>query len=115
VQGGYAHILIVVTSAFSSYSGCRQYLEDIEAAIACMDPATSLEVDKIRPFYNSSGFIRSIRSNLRQTIGTFNEDEDVEIFFTAHRLPLSMANNCEYVNQLREACSFVMEQFENNP
>jgi ferrochelatase len=117
VECGYSRILALVTSAFSSYSGCRQYLEDIEGAVASIDPVTTLAVDKIRPFYNSSGFIGAIQDNLRETLEAFDEDadEDVLILFTAHSIPLSMANNCEYEEQLREACLLVMDQFDDNP
>lgn len=113
VECGYSRILALVTSAFSSYSGCRQYLEDIEGAVASIDAETTLAVDKIRPFYNSSGFIGAIQDNLRETLEAF--DEDVLILFTAHSIPRSMANNCEYEEQLREACLLVMDQFDDNP
>ena len=117
VECGYTRILVLVTSAFSSYSGCRQYLEDIERAVASLDPVTFLVVDKVRPFYNSSGFIGAIQDNLRKTMAGFEEaaNEDVEILFTAHSIPLSMARNCEYEDQLRETCLLVMEQFGDNP
>ena len=117
VECGYSRILVLVTSAFSSYSGCRQYIEDIEGAVASIDPAASLAVHKVRPFYNSSGFIGAIQDNLRETLKAFNEDtdEDVQILFTAHSIPLSMANNCEYEQQLREACLLVMDQFADHP
>jgi len=117
VQDGYSRILVLVTSAFSSYSGCRQYIEDIEGAIASIDSVTSLAVDKIRPFYNSSGFIQAIQDNLRVTLEGFhdNADQDVQILFTAHSIPFSMAANCEYEEQLREACGLVMDQFGEHP
>ena len=115
VENGYSRILVLVTSAFSSYSGCRQYIEDIEGAIASIDSERSLAVDKIRPFYNSSGFIEALQDNLRVTLGEFHDDEekDVQILFTAHSIPFTMAVNCEYEEQLKEACGLVMDQFEH--
>jgi ferrochelatase len=68
VENGYSRILVLVTSAFSSYLGCRQYIEDIEGAIASIDSERTLAVDKIRPFYNSSGFIEALQDNLRVTL-----------------------------------------------
>ena len=93
VENGYSRILVLVTSAFSSYSGCRQYIEDIEGAIASIDSERSLAVDKIRPFYNSSGFIEALQDNLRVTLGEFHdgEEKDVQILFTAHSIPFTMA------------------------
>jgi ferrochelatase len=117
VELGYSRLLVLVTSAFSSYSGCRQYLEDIELAMASIDSATSLVVDKIRPFYNSPGFIGAVQDNLAKTLEEFEgtPDEKVQILFTAHSIPESMANSCAYESQLIEACSLVMEEFGENP
>jgi ferrochelatase len=115
VENGYSRILVLVTSAFSSYSGCRQYIEDIEGAIASIDSERTLAVDKIRPFYNSSGFIAALQDDLRVTLGEFHdgEEKDVQILFTAHSIPFAMAVNCEYEEQLKEACGLVMDQFEH--
>jgi protoporphyrin/coproporphyrin ferrochelatase len=117
VDLGYSRILVFVTSAFSSYSGCRQYLEDIEAAISSIDSASELLVDKIRPFYNSSGFIGATQDNLRNTLAKFRQTprRDVQILFTAHSIPISMARNCKYEEQLRDACSLVMDNFDDYP
>jgi len=117
VENGYTKILVFVTSAFSSYSGCRQYIEDIEGAIATIDSAATLTVDKIRPFYNSAGFIQSIQNNLRVTLEGFQDGarQDVQVLFTAHSIPFSMAVNCEYEEQLKEACELVMDQFHEHP
>ncbi|MDE0816435.1 MAG: ferrochelatase [Pirellulaceae bacterium] len=115
VENGYSRILVLVTSAFSSYSGCRQYIEDIEGAIASIDSERTLAVDKIRPFYNSVGFIEALQDNLRVTLGELHdgEEKDVQILFTAHSIPFTMAVNCEYEEQLKEACGLVMDQFEH--
>ena len=117
VKRGYSRVLVLVTSAFSSYSGCRQYLEDIERAVTATSSGTTLVVDKVRPFYNSAGFIGAIRDNLRKTLGEFEESrhENVQILFTAHSIPVSMANNCEYEAQLTEACTLVMDEFDDYP
>ena len=53
---GVERALAFVTSAFSSYSGCRQYLESIERALG----SSSLQVDKLRVFYNHPGFIEAL-------------------------------------------------------
>ena len=117
VNRGYSSLLVVVTSAFSSYSGCRQYLEDIERAVQDIDSGHSLRIDKIRPFYNSAGFIDALQHNLREALEAFAEtpSEEVQVLFTAHSIPLSMATNCEYEAQLIDACSLVMGKFDNYP
>lgn len=106
---GVKRALAFVTSAYSSYSGCRQYRENIEAAKIEVE-APEIEIHKIRPFYNHPFFIDANAENLQRT---FDNLENAEIVFTAHSLPLSMANNCDYVAQLEETCRLVAEKVGN--
>jgi ferrochelatase len=54
---GLRRVLVIVTSAYSSYSGCRQYREDLAAALLALGAeGRELAVDKIRPYFNSPGF-----------------------------------------------------------
>src|SRR5271166_7088939 len=48
--------LAFVTSAYSSYSGCRQYREDIVRAQSAVGPGAP-EIDKLRVFFNHPGFV----------------------------------------------------------
>lgn len=102
-RDGVKRALAFVTSAYSSYSGCRQYRENIEAAKIEAE-ATEIEIHKIRPFYNHPLFIEANAENLQKTLSKF---ETPKIVFTAHSLPLSMANGCDYVKQLKETCRLV--------
>ncbi len=110
---GVRRALCFVTSAFSSYSGCRQYLEDIQQAREAVGP-TAPEVDKIRVFYNHPGFIESQTERVRDALGQVPDDRRarVQLIYTAHSLPLSMAVHCRYEEQLREACRLVSQQLE---
>lgn len=107
---GVRRALAFVTSAFSSYSGCRQYREDIARAKQ-ETGFEELEVDKIRVFFNHPGFIEPTIENVRRAIDSFPEGrrEGVELVFTAHSVPLSMAKTSRYVEQLEEACRLVRE------
>ena len=53
---GHRRALAVVTSAYSSYSGCRQYLDDIATARAAVD-GTAPAIDKVRAYYDHPGFV----------------------------------------------------------
>ena len=55
------------TSAYSSYSGCRQYREDIERARQAVGPAAP-QVDKLRVFFNHPGFIGPMVERVRAAI-----------------------------------------------
>ena len=56
-----------MTSAYSSYSGCRQYREDIIRAKAEVG-ADAPEVDKIRAFFNHPGFIDATEDRMRDAL-----------------------------------------------
>lgn len=99
---GLEKFLVFVTSAFSSYSGCRQYWEDLEKA----RQNTGLEYDKIRVFYNHPNFIEVWRENLA---GELNIMPDAHVVFTAHSIPVAMSERCDYVAQLKDACTLVAE------
>src|SRR5208282_5286023 len=58
-QDGVQRALAFVTSAYGSYSGCRQYLEDIARARALVGPGAPT-VEKLRVFFNHPGFIAAL-------------------------------------------------------
>jgi ferrochelatase len=109
--GGVRHALAFVTSAFSSYSSCRQYLEDIERARQKVG-AGAPSVDKLRAFFNHPGFIEPISEHTKvalENIPAARRDAAL-LVFTAHSIPQSMAAGCRYEEQLRESCRLVGER-----
>jgi ferrochelatase len=105
---GIKRSLAFVTSAYSSYSGCRQYREDIQRAQSEVGP-TAPAFDKLRVFYNHPGFIAPIIENIRAALRQISEDEReaAHIAFTAHSIPATMAANCDYEAQLLDTCQLV--------
>ena len=101
---GVRRALGFVTSIFSSYSGCRQYLEDIQRAQAEVDGAP--EIQKLRSFYNHPLFIDAQADRVRETLG----GRQASIIFTAHSVPMSMADTSDYQKQLQESCRLVAER-----
>ena len=100
---GVRKALAFVTSIFSSYSGCRQYLEDIERARAEVEGAP--EIHKLRKFYNHPLFIEAQADEVRAALG----GRAAQIIFTAHSVPLAMAETSDYQKQLQESCRLVAE------
>ncbi|MEX0642442.1 MAG: ferrochelatase [Pirellulales bacterium] len=102
--------LAFVTSAFSSYSGCRQYRENIAAAQAAVGTAAP-QVDKLRVFFNHPGFIEPMIERTRCAIEQIPADhrQDARLVFTAHSIPRAMADCCQYEMQLHEACRLVAQ------
>lgn len=109
-RDGVKRALAFFTSAFSSYSGCRQYRENIIAAREEVGP-TAPQVDKLRVFYNHPGFIEPMVESVQKCLAkiTVAERPAAKVLFTAHSIPLSMAENCRYEVQLAEACRLVAE------
>lgn len=105
---GVRHALAYVTSSFSSYSGCRQYREDVERARAEIGPGAP-EIDKLRSFYNHPLFIETMAERAQRALTGLSK---AEVLFTAHSVPLSMADTSDYVKQLHEACRLVSEKLD---
>ena len=107
-EDGITRTIAYVTSTFSSYSGCRKYREDLYAAVDGLDAAP--QIDKLRLGYNHPGFIEAKADRLRDAISRIPAAKSQPaLLFTAHSLPHSMAGACDYVAQLREACSLAAE------
>jgi protoporphyrin/coproporphyrin ferrochelatase len=121
---GVRRAVAFVTSAYSSYSSCRQYLEDIERARATVGPDAP-EIDKIRRFFNHPGFIEPFADNARAALATLPAEVrgDAHLVFTAHSIPVAMAKSSgpergngvskgsgRYVAELTEAAGLIAER-----
>jgi ferrochelatase len=109
-KDGVKRALGVVQAAYSSYSSCRQYREDIIKAREAVGEAAPI-VDKMRVFYNHPDFVEVNAERVRDALAQFPSDrrDQVRLAFTAHSIPDSMAVNCNYVKQLTETCRLVAE------
>jgi ferrochelatase len=105
-RDGIRNALAFVTSAYSSYSSCRQYRQNIADAQAVVGPGAP-PIDKLRAFYNHPLFIEANVDHIRAAMSTL--DGDPHLVFTAHSIPEAMAANCEYVNQLREVGGLIAD------
>jgi len=94
-----------VASAYSSYSGCRQYLGDIERARQAVGPDAP-QIDKLRVFFNHPLFVAANASRLSTALEHVPPDRrrGIPVAFTAHSIPASLAATCQYESQLRETC-----------
>jgi protoporphyrin/coproporphyrin ferrochelatase len=113
-QDGIGRAIGFVTSAYSSYSGCRQYREDIMRAQSEVGPGAP-DVDKLRAFFNHPGFIEAMVDRVQDALREIPRDarQNVQIIYTAHSIPLSMANTSDYVRQLEEVQRLVSEAIGN--
>jgi ferrochelatase len=107
---GIQNALAFVTSAYSSYSSCRQYLENIAEARRVVGDGAP-RVEKIRAFYNHPLFIQANVENVRAALQKIPAAgrTGAYLIFTAHSIPISMAKNCDYEAQLMETSRLVVE------
>jgi ferrochelatase len=101
---GVRRALAFVTSAYSGYSSCRQYLEDIERARAAVGPGAPT-IEKLRLFYDHPGFVEPLADNLRAARA--EAGVGAPVLFTAHSIPVSMAATSLYEQQLRTTAALV--------
>jgi ferrochelatase len=112
---GVTRALAFVTSAYGSYSSCRQYLDNIEAARAQVGPGAP-PIDKIRHFFNHPGFIGPVTEAALAAVRSLPPavSDDAFLVFTAHSVPEAMAAASGpagglYPAQLTEASRLIAE------
>ena len=110
-QDGVRRVLVFVTSAFSSWSGCRQYREDVIRALETLGGENGPEFDKIRVFYNHPGFIEPMIELTAAALDQIPVERRAatEIVFTAHSIPSEMARHCAYELQLAESARLIAD------
>jgi protoporphyrin/coproporphyrin ferrochelatase len=110
---GVIRALAFMTSAYSSYSGCRQYRENVKAAQEEVG-AGAPQVDKLRAFYNHPHYVEASAAEVRDALAQIPAERrtSVELVFTAHSIPRSMADTSDYEQQLRETCRLVAQALQ---
>jgi ferrochelatase len=93
---GIRRALALATSAYGSYSGCRQYREDLDRA--CANVPGAPVIDKIRPFSEQPGFIEAAAAQVREALERL---PGADVIYTAHSVPVSMSQSSPYEQQLR--------------
>ena len=111
---GHRRVLAVTTSAYSSYSACRQYLDDIDRARAAVrdaggDPPS---IEKVRPYWNHPGFVLAMVERVHAALESLApEDRNrARLVFTAHSVPQSMAETSDYQAQLLDEAAMIVER-----
>jgi ferrochelatase len=98
-EAGQNRLLAIATSAYSSYSGCRQYREDFAAALTDKGLNDLVHIDKIRQFFDHPGFVAPFIAGVTQGLKDvaaampgIDVDTEVEILFSTHSIPMTDAN-----------------------
>lgn len=126
-RDGHRHALGIVTSAYSSYSSCRQYREDFGKALLQAGLLGEVTIDKIRVYFDHPGFLDPVVDSVRTALAELADEGHgaarTRILFSTHSIPtaMSLASGPDetrgehgeggwYVAQHLAACRYVMEQ-----
>ena len=104
-QDGIRRAVAFPTSAFGSYSGCRQYLDNIQGARKAVGDGAP-EIVKIPPFSGHPLFLEAMTDRVR---AASDQLPGARLVFTAHSVPVTMAQASPYVEQLMSASGRVAE------
>lgn len=93
-ERGFTKLIAIATSAYSSYSSCRQYREDFADALADTELGDVIEIDKVRQFFDHPGFVQPFVEGVRDGIAGLLAEHpglerttDVEVLFATHSIP----------------------------
>ena len=125
---GSPRLLGLATSAYSSYSSCRQYREDFGAALETNNLVGRVRIDKLRLYWNHPGFLLpftdGITAALAQAQAAGIAADEIQVLFTTHSIPTSMAATSgpvgtpmpgAYVAQHLAACAAVIRALPDGP
>ena len=109
---GIRRALAFITSPYSSYSSCRQYLDDIARAREAVGGGAP-EVQRLPHYFDHPGFVEPLSRNVAAALATAREGDSAAepaLLYSAHSIPTAMAQACDYEAQLREVARLVTEK-----
>lgn len=93
-DNGHRRVLAWVTSAYSSYSGCRQYRENLYQALVDNDLVGKMVIDKVRHYFDHPGFIAPVIDDLERHVHAMTasgiDGEKINVMFATHSIPEAM-------------------------
>jgi protoporphyrin/coproporphyrin ferrochelatase len=94
-DAGHTTLLALATSAYSSFSSCRQYREDFARVLEATDLAGTVTIDKIRQFFDHPGFVSTFVDGVRDAVAGFVSDglapAEIRVLFSTHSIPTADA------------------------
>jgi protoporphyrin/coproporphyrin ferrochelatase len=95
-RDGVRRVAVLATSAYASYSGCRQYRENLADALATLaaEGAPELRVDKLRHYFNHPGFVEPVTEGVLAALAGLPEEvrDGAHLAFTTHSIPTAAAS-----------------------
>lgn len=116
IKDGRRRVAVLATSAYASYSGCRQYRENLAESLAALQ-AEGLpvpRVDKLRHYFNHPGFVRPMVDGVLASLADLPEDvrAAAHLAFTTHSIPTSAADTSGPVAEHGDGGAYVAEHLD---
>ncbi|SKC66503.1 ferrochelatase [Plantibacter cousiniae (nom. nud.)] len=93
-ERGFTKLIAIATSAYSSYSSCRQYREDFAIAVDETNLQGEIQIDKVRQFFDHPGFVTPFIDGVRDAIAEYLREQpelsaetEIEVLFATHSIP----------------------------
>lgn len=116
VQDGRRRILVLATSAYASYSGCRQYRENLADSLAALEnEGLDLpEVDKLRHYFNHPGFLEPMIEGVLSSLAELPEDvrDGAHLAFSTHSIPTVSADTSGPVEDHGDGGAYVKQHLD---
>ncbi|MFE5665764.1 ferrochelatase [Streptomyces niveus] len=115
-KDGRRRVAVLATSAYASYSGCRQYRENLAEALATLtdEGLQPPRVDKLRHYFNHPGFVRPMAESVLASLADLPEDvrAGAHLAFTTHSVPLAAADTSGPVDDHGEGGAYVAQHLD---
>ena len=117
-RAGIRRVIGFIMAPHGSFSSCEQYRNNVNEARQSIinSGEADVAITYVPSWHTHPGFIRALANHLDSAILALptNLQQAFQIVFTAHSIPMSMANNCRYEDQLMESCGRVVQAL-NHP
>ncbi|MFD1715192.1 ferrochelatase [Amnibacterium flavum] len=98
-QAGHRTLLAIATSAYSSYSSCRQYREDFALALSETGLEGTVTIDKVRQFFDHPGFVQPFIEGVAEGLAEIERRlpgidlvTEARVLFSTHSIPTGDAD-----------------------
>ena len=116
VRDGRRRVITLVTSAYASYSGCRQYRENLADALATLrrEGLPVPRVDKLRHYFNHPGFVEPLIDGVLDALAELPAAvrDDAHLAFTTHSIPTAAADTSGPVAEHGAGGAYVAQHLE---
>ncbi|NSC24320.1 ferrochelatase [Streptomyces albus subsp. chlorinus] len=116
VRDGHRRVLVLATSAYASYSGCRQYRENLAESLAALraEGLRPPRVDKLRHYFNHPGFVEPVADGVVASLAELPEDvrAGAHLAFTTHSIPTAAADTSGPVEAHGDGGAYVAQHLD---